>query len=651
MTLCIFFTACQKKTINGSHGNSALNSQEIDPDDSDGIFVGNGNQEQIDHNGFLMLTSCYLEDRNIAICNFGSDFDGNFDFSLVNIVDENGVVISAQDLELELIDENSEPKLKIVAKENIVIKGVLDSSIDQPVTLEKKKSSIGMNLADIGDSSTQLAFLNLAKSARWENSSDLDLDENAYIKTLDPGQKARLVFLTLYAYQLPFERLIVRYEGKGTISYSGLIKDENASADGKHVLTVENPNTVEEKLILIIESTDPADYIRNISIVPEKYLELYDKGEVFNPLWIEKFKTFKLFKFTDWMATDASTLSTWEQRPMQSQISYAFAPPGRYKGVPIELMVKLANKTNTDPWFNMPHLADDNFISQFANLVKSSLNTNLTAYIEHSMETWGTYNPQGEYGNSSATARWGQIEHPQVQWQGMRSARMCESWKREWGTDANRVHCTLGVQRTYYARGEIALDCPSWVAEGNEACGNSIDSVGIDASFNAFLDGGWDGAYTDTIRAWFAEPDGGLSKAYEQLLDGRHLNEKGSIKGLQNDYEYYKELADRFEIDLVAFAGGSQVKNGGTPVANDQDFIDFHLAINRGDGMYNIHTENLNAWVNSGGSLYVHSVDIHRSANSAHAGALEHLLQSSSPHWDAISEFNSANECWWDACK
>ena len=661
LSLFLFLAACQKKSVNGfsrSSQGTELNNPELDPDDSDGIFVGNGNQEQFD-SGSLMLTSCYLEVNNVAICNFGSDFDGTFDSSLVNIIDENGVIISANDLEFELIDENTTPKLKIVAQNDVTIKGVLDTSYNGPVTLEKKKASIGMNLANVDVSSTQLPFINLAKSARmwagqkpgqpWDDGSSLDLDENGYIKSLEPDQKAQLVFLTLYGYQLPFDKLIVSYQGKGTISYTGLIKDEEASTQGRDVLSLEDPQADKKSLILTIESTDPSDYIRDISIVPENQIALHEKGEVFNPLWVERVKTFKLFKFTAWMATDASSLASWDQRSTESQLSYAFAPPGRYKGVPIELLIKLANRTNTDPWFNIPHLANDDFTRQFANLVKSNLNTNLTAYIEHSSETWSTFNPQGKYGSDSAIARWGNIEHPESQWQGMRTVNMCNIWKQEWGTEASRVHCTLGVQRTFYAKGDRALECPSWVAEGNEACGNKIDSVGIDASFDAFLNGGWDGTYTDTIRAWFSEADGGLTKAYEQLLDGRYLNEKGSIKGLQNDYAHYKEVANRFGIDVVAFGGGSQVNNG--PMADDDDFVSFHLAVNRGDGIYDIHLENLAAWKDAGGALYVHSVDFHRANNSAHAGALEHLLQESGPHWNAITEFNTSNECWWDDCK
>ena len=664
LTLGLFIVSCHKRSMGGgsskNEAGAELNNPEIDPDESDGIFVGNGHSEGVDHKGFF-LTSCQLEDQNIAICDLNSEYEGDIDLSLVNIVDDNGVVISADDLQIEFIGQDSNSQIKITAKEDIKIKSVLDSSNDQPVSLEKKKSSLGLSLAEVDEGSTQFPFLNLAKSARmwasqmpgmgWEDGSGLDLDENGYIRSLEVDQKAHLVFHILAEdYPVPFERLVVRYDGQGSISYDGFTKDEENSSDGKHILTLSS-DAEKKNLVLTISSTNPDDYIRNISIVPEKYLDLYDKGEFFNPVWIEKIKVFKLFKFTEWMATDSSPLEKWEQRPVPSQLSFAFAPPGKSRGVPLELMVKLANRTNTDPWFNMPHLADSHFMSQFAQLVKESLNTNLTVYLEHSSHAWNRFSAQGSYGESAAIDRWGEVEHPQVQWHGMRTTQMCATWKSEWGADSLRVHCTLGTDRNWRNQEELALNCPSWVAEGHEACSHNIDSIGIDGHFDGYLHGGWDSDYTEAIRAWFSDADGGLSKAYEQLTDGRHLSEKGSLKELQDDYTHFKDVADRFGLELVAFSGGSQIRNAGTPVKDDNDFINFHLAVNRGEGIYNIISNNFDAWRDAGGSLFVHSVDISRAANSAHLGALEYLQQSSSPQWRAITDFNKDHECWWDRCK
>ena len=65
--------------------------------------------------------------------------------------------------------------------------------------------------------------------------------------------------------------------------------------------------------------------------------------------------------------------------------------------VPVEIMVMIANKLNVDPWFTIPHCANDlhgstsvadPFTRQFAQYVHDNLNSNLKAYVEYSNETW-----------------------------------------------------------------------------------------------------------------------------------------------------------------------------------------------------------------------------------------------------------------------
>ncbi len=63
--------------------------------------------------------------------------------------------------------------------------------------------------------------------------------------------------------------------------------------------------------------------------------------------------------------------------------------PGTFgMGMPVEVMVKLANKLNVDPWFCLPHLCTDDYVTQFATYVRDHLNSNLVAYYELSNEVW-----------------------------------------------------------------------------------------------------------------------------------------------------------------------------------------------------------------------------------------------------------------------
>lgn len=75
---------------------------------------------------------------------------------------------------------------------------------------------------------------------------------------------------------------------------------------------------------------------------------------------------------------------------------------GSFKGVAFEYMLKLANIMDASPWINIPTAADDAFVEQLAQLIKSQLKPNLQCYIEYSNETWNTKFPGFDYAEAKA---------------------------------------------------------------------------------------------------------------------------------------------------------------------------------------------------------------------------------------------------------
>jgi hypothetical protein len=71
----------------------------------------------------------------------------------------------------------------------------------------------------------------------------------------------------------------------------------------------------------------------------------------------------------------------------------------RTSTIPWELMVSLANATNTDMWINIPQGATDDYVRALANEIKNGgtyhgvrypgLKSNLKIYLEYSNEVWG----------------------------------------------------------------------------------------------------------------------------------------------------------------------------------------------------------------------------------------------------------------------
>ena len=78
-------------------------------------------------------------------------------------------------------------------------------------------------------------------------------------------------------------------------------------------------------------------------------------------------------------------------------------------GFPIEVLVALANKLNVNPWFCVPHMADDDYVRKFATYVRDNLRSNLVAYFEFSNEIWNGAVGYWETGYAVAQARikWG----------------------------------------------------------------------------------------------------------------------------------------------------------------------------------------------------------------------------------------------------
>jgi hypothetical protein len=57
-------------------------------------------------------------------------------------------------------------------------------------------------------------------------------------------------------------------------------------------------------------------------------------------------------------------------------------------GIALEHLIELAITQQADPWINIPVLADDDYVTQLANLLFAKLPSQYSAYIEFSNEIW-----------------------------------------------------------------------------------------------------------------------------------------------------------------------------------------------------------------------------------------------------------------------
>ena len=535
---------------------------------------------------------------------------------------------------------------------------LLTQNISVAQTTENPKTvhpSMGMGLNGISDWSTQLPFIDLMKQSRewmdWSNrASTLPIHTNKsdWITKLEPGQTLGTVFLTPKTAPI-YPAYVVRYEGDGEIKYKWAAKkDLKQSRKGRDFITVKKGAA-----LLEIIKTNPENPIRNISIVAVDHLSSWEKGDIFNPDWIEKMKPFRALRYMDWQKTNNSEPLSWEERPKMNDRSWDS------KGVPLEAISALSNKLNSIPWINIPHWADQEFIKNMASILHQNLNTNLPLYVEHSNEVWNFGFKQAKHAYKASEELWGKNGDAFVQWHGMRTAVMCDAFKKgAFAKSKNRVICTLGVHTAVKGREKAALNCPLW--KEAPCVDHGIDAIAITTYFDARLNGPRKTGPKqdlDNIKKLIKHPDR-INLAFKQIEDGSIIPtpiKKKPYLGLQietaNSVGYWSGIAKKHKLSLIAYEGGQHITANGQALQNDEDTIEFHKAINRDPKMKASYKTMLAEWKKSGGGLHMHFVDIRAPGKWGSWGALESVKQSSSPKWDALMEFNAAEPCWWEHCK
>ena len=257
------------------------------------------------------------------------------------------------------------------------------------------QSPLGINLGGITYYSSELVFVDIFKQSSpwisqaegkgWGKGGPLDLTSDGWVKSLRPGQRAESLICRVKGHY-PAGKYICLYDGTGTINF-GFDAKVQSQSEGRTVLDV-NPG--DGGILVSITETDPNNPVRNIKVIMPSFEKSY-MNHTFRPDFLKRWQNFKVIRFMDWMSTNNSKIKNWDDRPaadMQTQ---------GQKGVALEYMIQLANTLNADPWFCMPHLATDEYIRNFAVMVKENLKPNLKVYVEYTNEAWNGIFGQAHY--------------------------------------------------------------------------------------------------------------------------------------------------------------------------------------------------------------------------------------------------------------
>lgn len=536
-------------------------------------------------------------------------------------------------------------------------------------------AGLSFGLRGIVDWSVQQPFLDVFKTARdWHghtasqwgaySAGDLDrmgvLDAEGWIRDLPAGvDRIETYILT----EMPAEALYtagtyrLSYDGAGEISVFGA---EIVSQSAGEIWFNYTP-TGSGLVTISISDTDPqntGNYLRNIEVVKQEHIPAFEAGALFNPLWLDVISDAHSLRFMDWQETNESTIRSWADRPTPGTYSYS-------QGVPLEVMVALANITGTEPWLNIPWNADETYIRNFATYVRDNLDPDLRAHIEMSNEVWNWMFEQARESAAAAEARFGQdLGDGWVQEYGARSAEMARVLDSVYAGNEDRLVKVISTHTYWPGLEESILDAPAWQAlsPANDAPYLSFDtyaitgyfgnSLGTDEKAPAVLD--WiarseaqarqeasaQGLSGSAAQAYIAQHrfDLAVDLAVRELRDGSVTgNAEDSLQGMFELFRYHKAVADAHGLDLVMYEGGTHVVGVGSWVNNDL-LTEFFTHLNYSAGMGQLYTELLAGWEAAGGTLFNIFVDVSEPTQWGSWGSLRHLQDSTARH-DAVVRF------------
>lgn len=368
----------------------------------------------------------------------------------------------------------------------------------------------------------------------------------------------------------PAGEYTVLYEGDGTLDF--LNAEVISQRPGRVVI---RPDPKRGGLFLRVRRTAPGNYVRSIRVIMPGFEKTY-RSHPFHPTFLRRWRGVASLRFMDWMQTNGSSISRWEERPQPGDATYTV------KGVPLELMLDLANRLQADPWFCMPHRADDEYVRQFARLVKQRLDPRLKVYVEYSNEVWNGQFEQSRWAGAEGR-KLGFAEKPwEAGWRytAFRSVQLFQLWEQVFGGRARLVRVLPSQVANAYVSQQILTFRDAY---------KSADALAIAPylSCNVSPDGKPSVA---EVEGWSAD------KALDYLQNTALPQTAAWLRE-------HKQVADRYGMRLIAYEGGQHMV-GVAGGENSERVTRVLQAANAHPRIGEVYRKYYDAWAAAGGDLF-----------------------------------------------
>ncbi|WP_143152689.1 hypothetical protein [Marivita hallyeonensis] len=432
----------------------------------------------------------------------------------------------------------------------------------------------------------------------------------------------------------------VFYKGEATIEIKGLGRTKTRRPG--HIVFSYRPG--EGSVGISVQDVDPSDPLRNISVVHADYLDAHANGELFHPLWLSHLKGVETLRFMDWMDTNNSPVANAAQIAQADDFSYG------WRGVPLGVMIALANQIEANPWFTIPHQADDALVRQFAEDTVANLDPGRAVYVEYSNEVWNFIFEQSRWAQAQAEKLWGEQGDGWVQYYGLRAAQIMDIWADVFAEpDHERLNRVIAVHTGWPELEQSMLFGKHATQELGRSPAESFDAYAVTGYF------GHDVAVPGIMHPLLdaaqeqVEADGkalGLSRvALREYVRPRQFEpvfaraadmiRQGSLRELEQDvWPYHARVARDLGLDLIMYEGGTHATPQWSDV-DDERLVSFLLAFNYSENMGALYEQAIASWEEISGSSFHAFVDVAPPSKWGSWGALRHL-NDDNPRWRSL---------------
>jgi len=521
------------------------------------------------------------------------------------------------------------------------------------------RSPIGINTNEIYEQDSSIPFIDLfrvsmpfhenircrAKDQPCLTSAKVTYDKQGWPKKLNGGKAGVFFLRNVQLAALPSGNYSVLYDGEGKIDYLQNAKLISRKAGEDTIQFTARSDGFMTAALQIIES-NPTKPLRNIRIIMPggichnnpfqqvnsasecnqatfvPFKEAY-KEIIFNPDYLNFMKDFSVIRFMPMSGITRNPAQHWDQRPKMDKATWG----GIYgsRGAPLEIQIALANKLKADPWLNVPHAADDNYIRQFAKYVHKNLSPELTPHIEYTNEAWNVNFIHNEYMQKMGIAQ--KLDQDALmaghKFYAKRSLEFFKIWEKVYGGHEKLVRIIGG----WDTRPDI-----SGIILGYKNTYKSVDALAIAPYVGGNLRG---------FRA---------SKTVDDIF--QLLTDKTSYRSLpkiMHELHKHAKLAKDFGVSLVAYEGGQGLVDWAA-----RDYLQhpnpLFFESNRDSRMGDLYQNLYSQWRNMGADLFV-AFSAPRAFNSSGCwGLKEHIRQDvdDAPKLKASLAFMKKNKKWWD---